>query len=166
VEANESRAVRVARYIRYGLMVAIAVMVALILLEFPWRGEQRFVVRSAYADGFGAAPGVIAMALGGGGGGGASSSADTGGTSGGGGSTRFFIIDTAKNVICVYSLTGEKIRLVNARKYDYDADIPDASLDVGGMRAFEGGNGLSRNEAKAYSEGLKKMMEAGAGKRP
>jgi hypothetical protein len=145
-------------------MLAVAVMVALILLEVPWRGEQRFRVRSAYAD-FGAAPGVIAISLGGGGGtaGGGESGAAGGG---GGAASRFYIIDTAKNVICVYTITGEKVRLINARKYDYDTDILDASLDVAGIRSFEGGNGLSRVEAKAYAEGLKKLMESGQAKRP
>jgi hypothetical protein len=165
VEPNESRASCVARYIRYGLMLAVAVMVALILLEVPWQSQQRFRVRSAYADGIGAAPGMIAISLGGGGGGG-SAGGETSTTAGGGSATnRFFIIDTAKNVICVYTMTGEKIRLVNARKYDADTDIVDASLDVAGIRSFEGGNGLSRVEAKAYSEGLKKLMEAGQPKR-
>jgi hypothetical protein len=165
VEPNESRASCVARYIRYSLMLAIAGMLALILLDAPWRGEQRFRVRSAYADGFGAAPGVIALTLGGSGGGSTGEAGTGGGGGGGGTANRFFIIDTAKNVICVYTMTGEKIRLVNARKYDTDTDILDASLDVGGIRSFEGGNGLSRVEAKAYAEGLKKLMEASQAKR-
>jgi hypothetical protein len=163
----------VARYIRYGLMAAIAAMVALILLEVPWHSEQRFRVRSAYGD-IGAAPGLLVISIGGGGGGmaglggGGDSGSASGGGGGGGGSTRFYIIDSAKKVICVYNMTGDKIRLVNARQYDCDTDILDASIDVpvagGTMKAFEGGNGLSRVEAKAYSEGLKKMMDQAKGR--
>src|SRR5688500_8052090 len=40
-----------------------------------------------------------------------------------GANSKFYITDTNRKVICVYSLAGEKLRLVSARKIDHDTKI-------------------------------------------
>jgi hypothetical protein len=71
---------------------------------------------------------------------------------------RFYLMDTNKQVICVYSVDGDKLRLVAARKVDYDSDIWDASVPLKGIKV-EGGNGVSRDEAKAYLDEFKVEMD-------
>ena len=48
------------------LLVAVGVMAILVLCKMPWRGGGDCLVKSAYANQVGAAPGFIAMTLAGG----------------------------------------------------------------------------------------------------
>jgi hypothetical protein len=104
-------------------------------------------VKHAQAEGgIAAAPGYIAL------------------TTNGSNAARFYLVNSAKQVICVYTLNGGQLRLVAARKFDHDRQIFDASISVVtpegiSMKAFEGTDGLDRSEAKGYAEGLKKLWE-------
>lgn len=155
---------RWAARVRYALMAAIGVMVVLSLAQCWLPGTSRLAIRSAYGQAMGAAPSFLALMLPSGGGGGGFG--DVGGAAGGGGvgNLKFYLIDTTKQVICVYDLRGDKIRLVSAREYSRDMDIADASLDVpmrggGRVNSFEGTQGLTRTEAAAYADGLKQWLD-------
>jgi hypothetical protein len=85
-------------------------------------------------------------------------------TTNGSNAARFYLVNSAKQTICVYTLNGGELRLVAARKFDYDSQIFDASIQVdlpSGMRmkAPEGTDGFDRTQAKAYAEGLKAMWD-------
>jgi hypothetical protein len=137
---------RLATYTRATLLTAIAVIVALLIVGKRNGGmDYPLTMDMAQANGIAATPGYLAL-----------------NTSAG---SVFYIIDTNKQVICTYKTNGGELRLVSARKFDYDGDIPDGSLAIpvpGGrtIKALDGSDGLDRATAKEYSEGLKKMMEA------
>lgn len=135
---------RLARYARFGLLAAIAVLAGMILSDM--RQENNFnplKLKSAMAEGaVTAAPGYLVLSM------------TTGGTS------KFYVADTTKQVMCVYEVNGDKLRLVGARKFDHDADVFDGSLPAGkNARGIEGGNGITRAEAKDYAEATTKMFE-------
>ncbi|HEY3322151.1 MAG TPA: hypothetical protein VGP72_16920 [Planctomycetota bacterium] len=48
--------------------------------------------------------------------------------------SKFFLTDTTKQVICVYSLQGDQVRLVSARAFDHDRRLVDASVPTGMTR--------------------------------
>jgi preprotein translocase subunit Sec61beta len=81
-----------------------------------------------------------------------------------GGNRKFYIFDSGKKVICVYSLTGDSLRLVSAREISEDLKIADTSIDVRTpsgvvIRSPEGGSGINREQAKQYGAGLQKYLE-------
>ncbi|HEY3318886.1 MAG TPA: hypothetical protein VGP72_00210 [Planctomycetota bacterium] len=76
-----------------------------------------------------------------------------------GAASRLYVNDTNKQVLCVYEVTGDKLRLWSARKYDFDETIFDASIQGAGGKTPEGGNGITREEAKAYGEYINKAFE-------
>ena len=157
-EEEGHRGRRWALRVRYALMAAIAVMVVLLLFQGPRSGSPRYVLNSAYAESVAAAPGFLAVMLPGGGG-----DVGGGGAGGGVGGLRFYLVDTTKQVVCVYTMVGDRIRLVSAREYSRDMDIVDASLTVptkGGaqIRSFEGTQGIDRATAEAYADGLREWQ--------
>lgn len=137
------------RRMRAVLMVLSVVMIGLLLSKIPWGGGGDYLVRSAYGNQLGAAPGFIAMTLASGGSG---SNADP----------KIYLVDATKRVVCVYAFRNEKIRLVSARMFDADMGILDASEPVRSedgrsvIRPPEGNNGFDRNTAEAYAKGQQK----------
>jgi hypothetical protein len=129
---------------RFALVAGIAVVTALIIAG-PSNGglPNPFELKKAQADGGGicAAPGYLLLSV------------NTAGS-------RFYIVDKNKQVICVYTMTGDKLRLQSVRKFDYDSDIFAGDLpttkDANGI---EGGNGIDRTEAKDYAEAIKKARD-------
>jgi hypothetical protein len=137
---------KTARIVRFILIAAIGFFIIL-LIAAPQKFENPLVVRNAFGEGgVSAAPGYIAL------------------NCNGSTSSRFYLIDTNKQVICVYSLNGAKLRLVSARKFDFDAKIVDSSLQGQdakgrGLKPIEGGNGIDRDIAKDYSEAIQKWLD-------
>lgn len=143
MEASEECKGKLAKFARYLLLFGIGgVLVLIVAAARGGHGSLNPVrVGSVNADMISAAPGCLVMTT-------------TIGTG-----TNFYLIDTIKQVICVYQMDGDKIRLVSAREYKPDVEIVDSSLDVGNIKSFEGGNGVDRQTAEAYGEGLKKVLE-------
>lgn len=87
------------------------------------------------------------------------------------GNRKLCLIDKDKQRICVYSVKGDKLRLVSARAFNHDTDILDASLNVksptgGILSPIEGGSGVDSKTAAEYAEGLKIWeKEAAKGKK-
>jgi hypothetical protein len=131
---------RVARWVRLGLVAGIVGLAVLILVDLRKDTGSGVYLRSAHAD-IAAAPDFIALSV----------AADQ--------NSKFYLIDTTKQVICVYQLVGEKIRLVAARDFAQDTDIVDTSGAVGGQPSPEGGNGATVKEAILYRDALKKAIE-------
>lgn len=76
-----------------------------------------------------------------------------------GANSKLYLNDSNKQVLCVYEVTGDKLRLVSARKYDNDATIFDMSIpSAKGGKVPEGGNGITRDEAKIYGEEIQKSF--------
>ncbi|HYF51945.1 MAG TPA: hypothetical protein VEJ63_21230 [Planctomycetota bacterium] len=124
---------------RFCLVAGIAIVGALILSD---KGAPNpFELKRATAEGgIAAAPGYLAL------------------TTNAAGS-RFYIIDKNKQVICVYTMTGDKLRLQSVRKFDFDSDIFAGDIATPKYKGIEGGNGIDRAEAKEYSEQIKKMRD-------
>ncbi len=112
------------------LLVLLGIVIALLLV----RGDLS-VTREAYAGG-GAAAGVIAVA-------GYGDNADL-----------FYVVDTARQRICVYRWSNPGLRLVAARAYDFDVEIQDSSAD----RTIEG-KGATRGYVKSQVEAHRRAME-------
>lgn len=75
------------------------------------------------------------------------------------GEGKFFITDTAKKVILTYTLNGEQLRLVSARKFDEDLRIVDGTIKA--PESLEGaGQGLTRDDVKAYAKNSKAQLDA------
>ena len=129
---------RAARWVRFALLAAIAVLLGLIVTT-P-RNEVPLTMSRAQANAIAAAPGFLLTSL----------------TAANG--SQFFLVDTVKQVICVYNVTGDKLRLEGARKFDTDSDILDGS--VPSHIQVEGGNGASRDDAKAYWDDAKPKIDA------
>jgi hypothetical protein len=77
------------------------------------------------------------------------------------GNSKFYLTDTNKRVICVYSLTNDQLRLVSARKFDQDSRIKDGSIKA--PVAMEG-MPLTRDEAEVYANNSQKVLDAYAKK--
>jgi hypothetical protein len=138
----ESFGDKLARVARLALIGGIAVVAAL-LVTSPRPLENPFTLSRAQAEGIAAAPGYLSM------------------TVTVGNQSKFYVIDTNKKAICVYDIVGDKVRLVSARKFDFDSEIFDGSIAVQPKygRGIEGGSGIDRKEAKEYSEAIAKMWE-------
>lgn len=134
---------RLAKIARFVLLVAIGVIAALIILGPKNHGLPNpvSVGNVQAAGGICAAPGYLMMPI------------------NAGGAAKFYVCDTNKQVICVYETTGEKLRLVGARKFDKDLDINDGAIPING-KVLDGHHpGLDRTEAAAYGEGIKAARE-------
>ncbi len=129
---------RAARWTRFALLAGIAIILGVIVTT-P-RNEYPLQMSRAQAAGIAAAPGYLMTSLN-------ATTAD-----------RFFLVDTNKQVICVYQVSGDQLRLIAARKFDIDSDILDGSFPMKGVK-LEGGNGLSREEAKSYLDEFKLLVE-------
>jgi hypothetical protein len=136
---------RWAERLRVVLAGAIVLMIGLTLWKAPWSGGDRYIMKSAYGNSVGAAPGMLALTLPG----------EGNATQ----NTKIYIVDTSKMVVCVYAFRNEKIRLVSAREFSKDMDIKDASdrMPTPDGRAWikppEGNNGFDRETAAAYAKG-------------
>lgn len=148
MESNQASAgERWARRMRAVLIAGIALIAVLIFASArDGRGSLNpFEVRNANAEMISAAPGYLAL------------SASIGNE------VNFYLLDSTKQVICVYQMVGDKIRLVAARDWSRDTDIPDSSLNVVSadgrqqLKAFEGGTGLDRKDAETYADAVKKL---------
>lgn len=136
---------RLAQWTRFALLAAIAVVVGLMVTtpRDEISGYPRMMSR-AQAEGICAAPGFLLSTIG-------ITPAD-----------KLYLVDTNKQVICVYGCSNDQLRLQSARKYDFDTEIPEGSaeLDIGGKRfKAEGGNGLTRDQAKGYAEKIKEAID-------
>jgi hypothetical protein len=134
---------KLARWTRLGLIAGIAIVAGLLMTNPHSTSLNPFVVNRANAEGgIAAAPGYLVL------------------TVNVGAASRFYIIDTTKKVVCIYDVVGDKLRLVSARRFDFDGDIFDGSIGVTKFaRGIEGGNGIDRKEAKEYGEAINKMWE-------
>lgn len=75
------------------------------------------------------------------------------------GEGKFFITDTAKKVILTYSLNGEQLRLVSARKFDEDLRLVDGTIKA--PESLESiGQGLTRDDVKTYAKNSKAQLDA------
>jgi hypothetical protein len=131
---------RAARWTRFTLLAAIAAVLGLIVTT-P-RNEYPLTMSRAQANAISAAPGFLLTSL-------------TAGNA-----NQFYIVDTTKQIICVYNVTGDQLRLEAARKFDYDTEIWDSSVAAKGIRIEGNTNGIGRDDAKAYWEEIKPKIEA------
>ena len=112
------------------LLVLLGIVLALLLV----RGDLQ-MTQEAHAGG-GAAAGIIAVA-------GNAEKADL-----------FYVVDTAKQRICVYRWSNPGLRLVAVRAYDFDMEI----LDSSGDRTIEG-RGATRGYVKSQVEAARRSKE-------
>ena len=136
---------RSALVVRRILLVVVAVLLALLVFAKREGGGPPALMGAANANLISAAPGYIAL-----------SAPQAAGN--------FYIIDSNKQVICVYQTDGEKIRLVSAREFSQDMEIVDSSQPMptpsGKPVGIEGnGTGVTRAEAQFYAESLKKWLD-------
>src|SRR5438067_7224050 len=97
---------KLAKIARVVLLGAIVVVLGLIIMSPRDSGLNPMTLRRAQAEGtICAAPGylMLTMAI--------------------GAASKLYINDTNKQVLCVYEVTGDKLRLMSARKYDFDSAI-------------------------------------------
>ncbi len=137
---------RAAHWTRFTLIAAIAVVMGLILTT-P-RNEYPLTMSRAQANAIGAAPGYLLTSL----------PQGTG--------TQFYLVDTTKQIICVYNITGDKLRLEAARKFDTDSDIKDTSISVGKVQIEGKANGVSKDDAKIYWDEVGPKIEELLNKKP
>lgn len=141
MSSESVKADKLATVARVVLMGAIAVVLGLIVIA-PKSSNivNPLTVGRAQADGsVCAAPGYLML------------------TMSIGANSKLYLNDSNKQVLCVYEVTGDKLRLVSARKYDNDSSIFDMSIPTGG-KVPEGGNGITRDEAKTYGESIQKSF--------
>ena len=144
MEQSQTLGQRLARYVRNVLALAVLAIAGLLIAnKVTTSSVNPFHINSAHADIISAAPGFLALTV----------------PLGGG---NFYLVDSNNEVICVYQLDGEKIRLTSARYFGRDSDIVDSSLPIwAGNKVIkiEGGNGVTSAEAAFYAEGLKAELE-------
>jgi hypothetical protein len=136
------------------ILISAIVIVAALIISSPNQSNSinPLSVRSANAAGICSAPGYLAL----------TTESDQ----------NFYIIDTKKQVICVYTINGGQLLLTAARKFDYDCKIWDDSLDLTkynpGCRPWNKGDGIFRDPpkdqpnalcAKTYAEAFQKAWE-------
>jgi hypothetical protein len=73
------------------------------------------------------------------------------------GNAHFYITDTNRKVICVYSLIGDQLRLVSARRFDDDSRIVDATFKA--PFALEG-PGATRDDVINYTKNCIPHLDA------
>ena len=141
---------KLAKVARAILLVAIAAVLTLIVIGPRNSGlPNPLMVQRAQAEGICAAPGYLLL------------------PTKVGGASKFYIVDSTRQVICVYETNGDKIRLVSARKFDKDVEIFDASLATPNAKAPEGHTpGLNRKEAGEYADAIKAAKEKFEKKKP
>jgi hypothetical protein len=69
----------------------------------------------------------------------------------------FYITDTNRHVICVYTMLGDQLRLVSARRFDDDSRIVDATLKA--PVALEG-PGATRDDVINYTKNCTISLDA------
>ncbi len=76
-----------------------------------------------------------------------------------GSANKFYIVDTTRQVICVYNLSSsDELRLVSARRFDHDRSIMDATIPA--PKPLEKINtGVTYAEAEAYQKACEKLIE-------
>ena len=119
-------------------------MAALVLLMLADKGDNSLnpiSIKSAHANSLSASPGYLFLS-------------DDFGTRG-----RILLCDTTSFKICAYSLVGDKLRLEYVRDFSRDADIIDGSGEVPGTRTFEGGSGISSQQAGVYADMVQKWKK-------
>ncbi|HOX05248.1 MAG TPA: hypothetical protein PK280_02510 [Planctomycetota bacterium] len=116
------------------LLIALAVAMTALLVR------DGGPVREALAGGGGGANGVVAL------------TAQNVGT---GRAELLYIVDTAKQRICVYSWNGTRLGLVAARAFDYDLEV----LDSSGDKTIESAEGAARGYVKAQVESFRRQKE-------
>ena len=119
-------------------------MAALVLLMLADKGNNELnpvSIKSAHASSLSASPGYLFLA-------------DEFGTKG-----RLMLCDTTSQKICSYSMVGDKLRLEYVRDFSRDTDIIDGSGEVPGVKSFEGGSGLSSQQAAQYAELVQKWKK-------
>jgi len=133
------------RAARFLLLAGIAVVAALIIASPSSRNSVNPLhVGTAQANGgICSAPNYLAL------------------TAGVSDNEKFYVIDTNKKVICIYRIETAQIRLVCARKFDEDEKIWDPSIPLLRNKPLEGADGVTRNDAKDYSDLLQKFLETG-----
>jgi hypothetical protein len=136
-EENPSWAERLSLAARYLIVAALAMILSLLL--FGAKNDHALA-----SSPVGAVPSMISF------------------TAKVGTDSKFYVTDTARKIICVYSLSGDKLRLVSARKYDIDQQILDSSLPVG--ITIEGGNGATREKAAEFLKASKPALDQQAKK--
>ena len=123
----------VASAVRYIIVGMIAVVL------FGTSDDGRSAMNRAYASGgIAAAPGYHATTING-----------TG--------SRFYITDTNAKIICVYSLHGERLKLVSARRFDNDEKVFDGSIKA--PIAIEGGSGVNFEDTEKYVRNAKPAVD-------
>jgi len=70
---------------------------------------------------------------------------------------KFYITDTDKTTICVYTLETDKLRLVSVRKFDADSKIMDGTIKING-KTLEGVM-ATRNDAEQYAKNCQPILE-------
>lgn len=127
---------------RIALVAAIVVVTVLIVVGPRNHGVSNpLEISRAQASSLGAAPGYLMLTL------------------PVGQASALYITDTNKQVIVGYTIAGDKLRLVSARKFDFDSDIFDMSIQAPNGRVPEGGNGITRDEAEVYAKHIAKAFE-------
>lgn len=140
---------KLAKVARVILLIAITVVLTLIVIGPRSTGlPNPLSVPRAQAEGICAAPGYLLL------------------TTKVGGASKFYVVDSTRQVFCVYETNGDQLRLVGARKFDKDAEIFDASIPTPGLpRGFEGHRpGIDRKTAAKYAEDIKAAKEKAAKK--
>lgn len=126
---------RLERVTRFTIMLAIAVVLGLIITT-P-RNQYPLNMSRAEANILGAAPGYLMTSI-------IPTTSD-----------KLYLVDTDHKIICVYNTAGNKLRLIAARKFDIDSQIPDAGMQ-GRIRIEGNANGINYDEAKQYLDEYKK----------
>ena len=116
------------------LLVALAVALTAVLVR------DGGVMPAAHAGGGGGTNGLVALTV---------------QNAGNGRAELVYLIDTAKQRICVYNWDGAHLGLVAARAFDYDLEI----LDSSGDRTIESAAGATRGYVKAQVEQYRKQRE-------
>ncbi len=112
----------------------LLVLLGIVLTALLVRGDVS-LTEEAHAGG-GATAGMIAVA----------GNADR--------SDMFYLVDTAKQRVCVYRWSNPGLRLVAVRAYDFDLEI----LDSSGDRTIEG-RGATRGYVKSQVEASRRAKE-------
>lgn len=72
-------------------------------------------------------------------------------------SDKLYLVDTARQRILVYKTTGDRLRLVGARGFEYDIEI----VDTSGDRNIENSNGATYQYVKAQVEDARRRRMEG-----
>jgi hypothetical protein len=74
-----------------------------------------------------------------------------------GNNNKFYLVDTNRQMILVYALNNDQLRLVSARCFDVDRKILDGTIKA--PMAIEGSNGVTYSEAEQYLKSVTPILE-------